>query len=61
MTSEFDDIREEDMEVIPPDADDRAEQPAASGQSIEELSRQLEQKTGFPNHIKSFGKIQEYS
>jgi molecular chaperone GrpE len=46
MTSEFDDIREEDLEVIPPDADDRAEQPAASGQSIEELSRQLEQKTG---------------
>ena len=45
MTSEFDDIREEDLEVIPPDTDDRAEQSAASGPSIEELSRELEQKT----------------
>ena len=46
MTSGSDDIREEDLEVKSPDTDDRAEQPAASGQSVEELSRELEQKTG---------------
>jgi molecular chaperone GrpE len=43
MTSEFDDIREEDLEVIPPLAEDQAEQPAAS--QFEELGRELEQKT----------------
>jgi hypothetical protein len=37
MTSEFDDIREEDLEVIPPLAEDQAEQPAAS--QFEELGR----------------------
>src|ERR1700686_864646 len=44
MTSEFDDIREEDLEVIPP-AEDQAEQPAAAGPQIAELTRDLEQKT----------------
>jgi molecular chaperone GrpE len=43
MTSEFDDIREEDLEVIPPLAEDQAEQPSAS--QFEELGRELEQKT----------------
>jgi molecular chaperone GrpE len=45
MTSEFDDIREEDLEVIPPVPEDQAEQPAATGPRIEELTRELEQKT----------------
>ena len=45
MTSEFDDIREEDFEVIPPDVDEQAAQPAARGAQIEKLSRELEQKT----------------
>jgi molecular chaperone GrpE len=45
MTSEFDDIREEDFEVIPPDVDKQAAQPAAPGAQIETLSRELEQKT----------------
>jgi len=44
MTSEFDDIQEDDLEVIPPVAEDQAERPAASPQ-IEELARELEQKT----------------
>jgi molecular chaperone GrpE len=43
MTSEFDDIREEELEVIPPVAGDQAEQPAAL--QFEELGRELEQKT----------------
>ena len=46
MTSEFDDIREEDLEVIPPDVDEQAKhsrrRPSAK---IEKLSRELEQKT----------------
>jgi molecular chaperone GrpE len=45
MTSEFDDIREKDLEVIPPDAEDQAEQPAGNGSRIEVLKRELEQKT----------------
>ena len=45
MTSEFDDIREEDLEVVPPDAEDQAKQPAAIDSKIEELLRELEQKT----------------
>jgi molecular chaperone GrpE len=45
MTSEFDDIREEDIEVIPPEIDEREAQPAAPGAQIEKLSRELELKT----------------
>jgi molecular chaperone GrpE len=45
MTSEFDDIREEDLEVIPPDVDEQEAQPAAPGAQIEKLARELEQKT----------------
>jgi molecular chaperone GrpE len=43
MTSEFDDRREDDLEVIPPVAEDQAEQPGAL--QFEELGRELEQKT----------------
>jgi len=45
MTSEFDDIREEDLEVIPPDVDEQEARTAATGAQIEKLSRELEQKT----------------
>jgi molecular chaperone GrpE len=45
MTSEFDDIREEDVDVIPPVVDEQQAQPAAPGAQIENLSRELEQKT----------------
>ncbi len=45
MTSEFDDIREEDLEVIPPDVDQQEAQAATAGPQTEELSRELEQKT----------------
>ena len=45
MTSEFDDVREEDLEVIPPDVDEQEAQRAAPGAQIEKLSRELEQKT----------------
>jgi molecular chaperone GrpE len=45
MKSEFDDVREEDLEVIPPDAEGQGDQPAAISARIEALSRELEQKT----------------
>jgi molecular chaperone GrpE len=45
MTSEYDDIKEEDFEVIPPDAEDPVKQPVANDSKIEELLRELEQKT----------------
>jgi molecular chaperone GrpE len=45
MTSEFDDIREEDLEVIPPDGDDQESSPAAVTAQVEKLTRELEQKT----------------
>jgi molecular chaperone GrpE len=45
MTSEYDDIREEDLEVIPPDVDDQEAPPAARVDQIEKLVRELEQKT----------------
>ncbi|MDD1750120.1 MAG: nucleotide exchange factor GrpE [Methanothrix sp.] len=45
MTSEYDNIREEDLEVIPPEAEDQTKQPAAKDSKIEELLRELEQKT----------------
>lgn len=45
MTSEFDDIREEDIEVLPPDTEDQAAQPAALSAQIDKLSQELEQKT----------------
>lgn len=45
MNNDFDDIREEDLEVIPPDVDEQEPPPAASGDQIGKLSRELEQKT----------------
>jgi molecular chaperone GrpE len=45
MTNDFDDIREEDLEVIPPDGDDQESPPAATTAQIETLTRELEQKT----------------
>jgi molecular chaperone GrpE len=45
MTNEFDDIREEDLEVIPPDVDDREAPSPATTALIEKLARELEQKT----------------
>jgi len=45
MTNEFDDIREEDLEVLPPDDDGQGDQPKAINAGIEALSRELEQKT----------------
>jgi len=45
MTSEYDDIKEEHLEVIPPDVEDQAKQPVANDSKIEELLRELEQKT----------------
>ena len=45
MTSEYDNIREETPEVIPPDAEDQTKQPVANDSKIEELLRELEQKT----------------
>jgi molecular chaperone GrpE len=45
MTSEFDDIREEDVDVIPPDAEEREAPPSAPSAKPEKLSRELEQKT----------------
>ncbi len=45
MTSEFDDIREEDIEVIPTDVDGRSTAPEATNAEIQKLSQELEQKT----------------
>ena len=45
MTSEYDEIQEEAPEVIPPDAADQTKQPVANDSKIEELLRELEQKT----------------
>jgi molecular chaperone GrpE len=45
MTSEFDDIREEDLEVMPPDGDQQEVQAATAGPQLAELTRELEQKT----------------
>lgn len=45
MTNEFDDIREDDLEVLPPDVDDRQAPPAATLDRIEKCKRELEQKT----------------
>jgi molecular chaperone GrpE len=45
MTSEYDDMREEDFEVIPPEIDEQAAQSSETGTQIEKLSRELEQKT----------------
>lgn len=45
MSNEFDDVKEEDIEVVPPDTD---EEPTAVGESpaaVEKLSQALEQKT----------------
>jgi molecular chaperone GrpE len=45
MTSEFDDIQEEDLEVISPDVEDQEAPPAATGDQSGTLSQELEQKT----------------
>jgi molecular chaperone GrpE len=45
MINEFDDIREEDLEVIPPDADDQESPNAATSGQIEKLTQEVEQKT----------------
>src|SRR3990172_3051064 len=45
MTNEFDDIREEDIEVIPTDVEGRSTPPAATSAEIQKLSQELEQKT----------------
>ena len=45
MTSENDKIQEEDLDVITPDAEDETKQPVANDSKIEELLRELEQKT----------------
>jgi molecular chaperone GrpE len=45
MTSEYDDMREEDFEVIPPDIEEREAQAPSAGAQIEKLSQELEQKT----------------
>ena len=42
MMGEYDDIREEDLEVMPPDGDDQEAPPAAQ---VTQLARKLEQKT----------------
>lgn len=44
MTGEFDDVREEDIEVVPPEAEEQAGGPAAATE-VERLTRALEQKT----------------
>src|SRR5574341_1427841 len=45
MSGEFDDIREEDMEVVPPEAEEREEAPAPSSAEVRQLRQSLEQKT----------------
>lgn len=45
MTSEFDDIQEEDLDVLPPDVEDQEAPPAATGDQSGTLSQELEQKT----------------
>ena len=45
MISEYDDIREEDLEVVPPAVDEQEAQPAAPGAQAVKLSQELEQKT----------------
>jgi molecular chaperone GrpE len=44
MTGEFDDVREEDMEVVPSETEEQAGGPAAATE-VERLTRELEQKT----------------
>ena len=44
MNGEFDDVREEDREVIPPDIEE-APAPSASAAEIQQLQQALEQKT----------------
>jgi molecular chaperone GrpE len=45
MTSEFDDIREEDLEVSSSDVDGQESPPEAATAQCEKLTRELEQKT----------------
>jgi molecular chaperone GrpE len=45
MSGEFDDVHEEDIEVIPPDGEERERGPAASPEEVLQLRQALEQKT----------------
>jgi len=45
MKSEFDNVREEDMEVVPPDAEEQAEKPTMVSAEVERLTLLLDQKT----------------
>jgi len=45
MTGPHDDVREEDSEVIQPEAEEQAKEPAVASSDIERLNRALEQKT----------------
>ncbi len=45
MSNEFDDVKEEDIEVVPPDADDEAARGQKPLTSLEKLVQALEQKT----------------
>jgi molecular chaperone GrpE len=45
MTGEFDDVREEDMEVVPSETEEQAGGPAAAATEVERLTRELEKKT----------------
>ncbi len=45
MSNEFDDIKEEDIEVVPPEAEEEPRAAEESSASVEKLTRALEQKT----------------
>jgi molecular chaperone GrpE len=45
MTGPHDDVREEDSEVIQPEAEEQAEEPAVASSDLERLNQALEQKT----------------
>jgi molecular chaperone GrpE len=45
MNGEFDDVREEDLEVIPPDAEEEREESAPLGEEVARLTQALERKT----------------
>ncbi len=45
MTNEFDNIQEENLEVIPPDVDDQESPPVTPGDQAGKLTQELEQKT----------------
>jgi molecular chaperone GrpE len=45
MKSEFDNVREEDLETAPPEAEEQTGEPVAPSEEIERLTLALEQKT----------------